>query len=555
DKSSPSQKWFKQVGKQIEGRHPEMIALSQELFDALIYLIREIHKEGHWDFVFISEESVQYIRALVWAATLYNDSSLNNKIEELGLISFRKLPSYGAVSVKIGNASIYAFSLLPPQEGISRLTKYKAKIKYKSVKTLIENTIRRVSEKQGKSKEELEEMAVKDFGLVDQEYQEQLGEYNALIRFASLQKVELLWENQKGKLQKTVPSALKADFGAEIKALKTQVKEMQSNLSAQKNRLQSFYLKKMEMDYARWEAFYYQHPFMSYLTRHLIWVFREGAESRHLLPRPEGMINARGEKIDLALKQPQVTLWHPIYSNTEEIEAWRNYFLENEIAQPFKQAFREIYILTEAERNTETYSNRFASHILRQHQFLALTQQRNWEYTLMGAWDSYNTPTLQIPAWGMYAEYWLEVDHNRPNEDYVYDFLFTDQVRFYNQRGQMRMDEVPDLVLSEVMRDIDLFVGVTSIGNDPNWVDQGNARMNNYWHDYSFQDLGESSKIRKKTLELIIPKLKIRDICSFETNYLVVKGRFRTYKIHIGSGNILMKPNDQYLCIVADRKK
>ena len=27
-------------------------------------------------------------------------------------------------------------------------------------------------------------------------------------------------------------------------------------------------------------------------------------------------------------------------------------------------------------------------------------------------------------------------------------------------------------------------------------------------------------------------------------------GGIRTYKIHLGSGNILMEPNDQYLCIV-----
>jgi hypothetical protein len=27
----------------------------------------------------------------------------------------------------------------------------------------------------------------------------------------------------------------------------------------------------------------------------------------------------------------------------------------------------------------------------------------------------------------------------------------------------------------------------------------------------------------------------------------------RTYKIHLGSGNILMEPNDQYLCIVPTR--
>ena len=35
--------------------------------------------------------------------------------------------------------------------------------------------------------------------------------------------------------------------------------------------------------------------------------------------------------------------------------------------------------------------------------------------------------------------------------------------------------------------------------------------------------------------------------------YLVVRGQLRTYKIHLGSGNILMEPNDQYLCIVQDR--
>ena len=33
----------------------------------------------------------------------------------------------------------------------------------------------------------------------------------------------------------------------------------------------------------------------------------------------------------------------------------------------------------------------------------------------------------------------------------------------------------------------------------------------------------------------------------------MVTGQLRTYKIHLGSGNILMEPNDQYLCIVPHR--
>jgi hypothetical protein len=33
--------------------------------------------------------------------------------------------------------------------------------------------------------------------------------------------------------------------------------------------------------------------------------------------------------------------------------------------------------------------------------------------------------------------------------------------------------DVPSLAFSEVMRDVDLFVGVASVGNDPTWTDNG----------------------------------------------------------------------------------
>ena len=40
------------------------------------------------------------------------------------------------------------------------------------------------------------------------------------------------------------------------------------------------------------------------------------------------------------------------------------------------------------------------------------------------------------------------------------------------------------------------------------------------------------------------------DLAKVEGKFLKVRGEIRTYKIHLGSGNILMEPNDQYLCIV-----
>jgi hypothetical protein len=112
--------------------------------------------------------------------------------------------------------------------------------------------------------------------------------------------------------------------------------------------------------------------------------------------------------------------------------------------------------------------------------------------------------------------------------------------------------DVPPLVFSEIMRDVDLFVGVASVGNDPTWQDGGpEGRYRDYWHGYSFGELSATAQTRKVVLERILPRLKIGDRCSFSDRFLVVRGDIRTYKIHLGSGNILMSPNDQYLCIVA----
>jgi hypothetical protein len=157
-------------------------------------------------------------------------------------------------------------------------------------------------------------------------------------------------------------------------------------------------------------------------------------------------------------------------------------------------------------------------------------------------------------------------------------YLATDQVRFYPlEAAEMRahasgggyaagsrtgevpqplpLAQIPPLVFSEIMRDVDLFVGVASVGNDPAWADGGpQGRYVDYWQKFSFGELSATAHTRKSVLERIVPRLKIAERCSFVDKFLVVRGDLRTYKIHLGSGNILMEPNDQYLCIVPDRR-
>jgi len=142
------------------------------------------------------------------------------------------------------------------------------------------------------------------------------------------------------------------------------------------------------------------------------------------------------------------------------------------------------------------------------------------------------------------------------NDTGIWNYVSTDQVRFINTVTNETVDllEIPPLVLSEVLRDVDLFVGVASVGNDPTWRDTGGIpAYRDYWTSYSFGDLSEIAKSRKDILTTLIPRLKIKGVAAVKDKFLVVQGKLRTYKIHIGSTNILMEPNDQYLCIVPDR--
>ena len=198
--------------------------------------------------------------------------------------------------------------------------------------------------------------------------------------------------------------------------------------------------------------------------------------------------------------------------------------------------------------------------------------------------DTYPPTSRELPEWGLRAEYWVEGAGTEygadTNESGAFLRVITDQVRFYRVDAAenlahaggggyasaaagpgarsinepLPLDEIPALAFSEIMRDVDLFVGVASVGNDPTWQDGGpGGRYRDYWNSYSFGELGETARTRRAILERLIPRLKIAGQCSFTERFLVVRGKLRTYKIHLGSGNILMEPNDQYLCIVPAR--
>lgn len=518
----------------------------------LLQLIQQ--KKTGSELYFLSENFQELFKGIIWTAPISPNSSILTLIENIGLLCFKKIPTHGAVSVKLGNACLYSLARMPDQQGIEQLLHFRNKITYPSVRRKIEKYLQELAKESGLTTDELEEMAISDFGLdAEQLITQSFDIYQGSIGIDANGNVLTTWLKN-GQPLRNIPKILSAEYPAELADFKATAKKLKSYLPVQRNRIEGFYLRRRQWNYQKWRQYYLDHNLMRQLSKRLIWQFTDGSKKAVGIYYQEKWQTSSGEYIDWIKPTTIVTLWHPLYTAADAVLAWRTWLTERQIQQPFKQAYREIYVLTDAERATLNYSNRFAAHILRQHQFAALCKVRQWQYKLKGYWENDSIPTLSVPAWNMSAEFWVEVDWDgEMTAAKAFNLVFSDQVRFYENDEQLEMDQVPPLVFSEVMRDVDLFVGVSSIGNDPSWQDN-NTEHNAYWQQYSFSELTASAKMRKEALGQLVPRLKIAKQCSFEGRFLVVKGQRKTYKIHIGSGNILMKPNDQYLCIVPNRK-
>jgi hypothetical protein len=499
-------------------------------------------------------DNADVLRGLVWAVAATGDASLAASLGDLAERCYKKLPWYGPKCAKVGNACVAALAMLDGDEPAAQLAKLKQRVKQPTGRKMTEKALGRFADRAGLSTDEVEERGVPSFGLdANGARRDAFGEFIATTSVVSGE-VAVEWVGPDGKSRKSLPSAVKTQHAAANRELQSVHKQIKVSLLAQRSRLEQLLLQQRSWPLAQWRKLYLHHPLLSALVRRLIW--RVGDESA--IAGSGGIFNVTGDRLT-PVETATVTPWHPAMQSTGDVLAWRNRLESLGVTQPFKQAHREIYLLTDAERQTDTYSNRFAAHVLRQHQFATLCQQRGWTYRLQGGFDSHNTPTLDLPRWNLQAEYWVESPGNVEDlsDSGIYLHVATDQVRFVDRdsRQPRRLQDVPALLFSEILRDVDLFVGVASVGNDPTWQDGGpGGRYQTYWQRYSFGDLSETAQTRKAVLQTLLPRLsKIRDRCSLDEKFLIVRGDVRTYKIHLGSGNILMEPNDQYLCIVPDR--
>jgi hypothetical protein len=555
----------------------------------------------------ILDAHMDILRGLCWLAPSANHPDLPRALGRLVISAYRKLPGLGPRAVRVGNGAVYALGACTGSNAgaaLGQLSMLRVKVKFGGGQKAIEKALNAAAERAGLPRNEIDELGVPSYGLSDVGVREEdFGTHVARLTVTTGEPPELLFFKRGAdgtlgaKGSKSVPAAVKESHAEDLKEFKAAAKDIAAMLPAQRERIDGLFLDDRTWAFGVWRERYLDHPLVGVVARRLIWRVRDGADAawRSLAWLDgHGLVDVDGNPGSSIGSAAQVRLWHPIEVDVEEVLAWRRFYESRSVRQPFKQAHREVYVLTDAERRTANYSNRYAAHILKQHQFNTLCALRGWKNRLrLMVDDEYPAPSRTLGAWGIRAEFWIEGvgdDYGTDtNESGAFLYLATDQVRFYRaeapaatahagggpyeqrvltdgdtpMRGEIGnpeyvaqpLETIPPLVFSEIMRDVDLFVGVCSIGNNAQWQDGGpENRFREYWWNYGFADLSASGEGRRDLLERLIPRLKIASKCSFEERFLVVKGQIRTYKIHLGSGNILMKPNDQYLCIVPDSR-
>jgi hypothetical protein len=496
----------------------------------------------------ISSGEAEFQAGFLWFLADRADERFPSLLARFAEAALKKIPMLGAVSQKVGNACINVLAELPGLGPVSQLSRLGQRVKYDTAQRLIDKAFTRAANRAGVSREQLEEISVPACGLgSDGMLTRRFGDYSVRISIEDTTSAAIEWSDAQGKILSSTPAYVKEHQSEEWKELQRSAMDLEKLLMAHRARIERLLLTQRSLSIETLTTCYLQHPLLADMARRLIWQF----DSRPGIWHKGRVIDDAERPIDLSAEK-SVRLWHPISSPIETILHWRCWLEDHAIRQPFKQAHREVYLVTDAERQTGAYSNRFAGHVLRQHVFAALCEQRGWTYRLMGQWDSHNTPTLELPQFGLQVQY--EVDFPRDESEvsghYVYLLIRTGSVRFISGPAPRSLESVPPVVFSEVMRDIDLFTGISSIGSDAAWGQQDPMPLRDYWNAFSFGELSEMAQNRKSVLERLLPQLPIRDRCKLDGGFLVVRGDRTTYRIHLGSANVLMEPGSRYLCIV-----
>ena len=328
-----------------------------------------------------------------------------------------------------------------------------------------------------------------------------IDEISVFIKIDEFGQTKIVFEKN-GKTLKTMPVKLKKNKYIE------EIKEVNKNLKEQYRRSKKMLEEAMEdgTEFYNYEIKnLMENPVISPLLDTLVF-----KSENNLGYYSDGtLVTVNGEILELEESQVlKIAHALDLYNSGKWSEYQQDLFTK-QIKQPFKQIFREIYIKTRDEKGKEN-SLRYAGHQIQPNKTVAVLKNRRWvaDYE-EGLQKIYYKNNIIAKIYAM-ADWFSPSDIEAPTLEWV---CFYDRKTF----KPMLIDDIPDLIFTEVMRDVDLAISVAHVGGiDP-------------------EASHSTVEMRKAIVEFNLKLFKLKNI-TFTEKHAIIKGERAEYTVHLGSG-------------------
>ena len=333
-----------------------------------------------------------------------------------------------------------------------------------------------------------------------------LDDVDVYIKIDELGQSEIIYEKA-GKELKSLPTKLKKDKYIEA------IKEVHKNLKEQYRRSRKMLEEAME-DGTEFYGYEIENlmtnPVIAPILKSL--VFKMGNDLGYYVDKKLKSV----KKKSVTIKDDSLLKIAHCFDLFESGE-WATYqkdIFDRELKQPFKQVFRELYVKTVDEKGRDK-SLRYAGHQVQPSKTVALLKTRRWIIDGQEGLEKVYYKENIIAKIFALADWFSPADIEAPT---------LEEVQFFDRKTfkPILIDEVPDLIFTEVMRDIDLVVSVAHVGDvDP-------------------EASHSTIEMRKAIVEFNCKLFKLKNV-TFAENHALIKGERAEYSIHLGSGLIHQK--------------
>ena len=331
--------------------------------------------------------------------------------------------------------------------------------------------------------------------------EKQAGEWVFRLAIDAMGTPEILCTKD-GKPLKSIPAKAKKD------PYVVRLQDMKKQLTDQYRRTRRMFEQAME-DNAEFTLEemrqLWENPVVAPIVSRL--VFRTGTQlgffdGTHLVSL-SGEIIADAAGVKLAVAHPlhlfRCGQWH----------SFQKYLFDQKMVQPFRQVFRELYVKTKDELGCFT-SLRYAGNQIQPKKAAACLKERRWVADIeAGLQKVYYQENIVATIYAL-ADWFTPADIEAPTLEYV---------AFYDRKSgqQLKIDDIPEVIFSEVMRDVDMAVSVAHAGA----VDPETSHS--------------TVEMRAAILSLILPLLKLSNV-EVKGSHAFIDGKLGNYSVHLGSG-------------------